>query len=327
MAPISRRTFAAFLAAAALTPVLGGCSSASAGSSAEGEGAATTDAGASAATRTVDTDKGPVEIPANPQTIVSDYYLGEFLAVDVKPVIASPYALNNPFLAGLCDGIEALNTTSAETSLEMIAEKQPDLIVTITEADYDKYSKIAPTVYIQDGKRSDEELFRYIASLVNKEDAAEAYINEFNDQVAMVKDEMVSIVGDRTVSILEVWPQEIYTMGSRFARGGSILYDMWGLKAPEPIQSTMVEGDETYKVISVEALPDYAGDFILYGVLDGADSAYVDDSQLWQNLPAVKADRVLPYEQVAFMHRDPITLSHQLDIFVDFFRAHENNAA
>ena len=163
MAPISRRTFAAFLATAALTPVLGGCSS-STGSSAGGEGAATTDGGASgadaaagAATRTVDTDKGPVEIPTNPQTIVSDYYLGEFLAVDVKPVVASPYALNNPFLAGLCDGIEALNTTSAETSLEMIAEKQPDLIVTITEADYDKYAKIAPTVYIADGTRSDED--------------------------------------------------------------------------------------------------------------------------------------------------------------------------
>ena len=162
MAPISRRTFAAFLATAVLTPVLGGCSSSTC-SSAGGEGAATTDGGAfgadaaeGAATRTVDTDKGPVEIPTNLQTIVSDYYLGEFLAVDVKPVIASPYALNNPFLAGLCDGIEALNTTSAETSLEMIAEKQPDLIVTITEADYDKYAKIAPTVYIADGTRTDE---------------------------------------------------------------------------------------------------------------------------------------------------------------------------
>lgn len=333
MAPISRRTFAAFLATAVLTPVLGGCSS-STGSSAGGEGAATTDGGASgadaaagAATRTVDTDKGPVEIPANPQTIVSDYYLGEFLAVDVKPVIASPYALNNPFLAGLCDGIEALNTTSAETSLEMIAEKQPDLIVTITEADYDKYAKIAPTVYIADGTRTDEDLFRYIADLVGKKDAAEAYIAEFNDKVATVKDEIVGIVGDRTVSILEVWPQEIYAMGSHFARGGSILYDMWGLKAPEAIQGPMVEGDEAYKVISVEALPDYAGDFICYGVLDGADSAYVDDSQLWKNLPAVQAGRLMPYEQVAFMHRDPITLTNQLETFTDFFRAHADTAA
>lgn len=111
-------------------------------------------------------------------------------------------------------------------------------------------------------------------------------------------------------------------MGSHFARGGSILYDMWGLKAPEPIQTAMVDGDEAYQVISVEALPDYAGDFICYGVLDGADAAYVDGSQLWQNLPAVKEGRLMPYEQVAFMHRDPITLTNQLQAFTDFFRAH-----
>ena len=64
-----------------------------------------------------------------------------------------------------------------------------------------------------------------------------------------------------------------------------------------------------------------------YGVLDGADSAYVDDSQLWKNLPAVKAGRLMPYEQVAFMHRDPITLTNQLQVFTDFFRAHADAAA
>ena len=328
MKSMTRRSFAALMATAALTVPLAGCSAGGGASAGSSAGANAGDsAKGSGARRTVDTDKGPVEIPVDPQVIVSDYYLGELLAVDVKPVIASPYALNNPFLAGLCDGIEPLNTVSAETSLEMIAEKQPDLIITITEADYDKYAKIAPTVYVADGTRSDEDLFRYLASLVNREEAADAYINEFNDRVAAVKDEMVRIVGDRTVSIMEVWPQEIYVMGSHFARGGSILYDKWGLKAPAAIQGPMVDGDEAYEVISVEALPQYAGDFICYGVLDGADSAYVDDSQLWQNLPAVQAGRVMPYEQVAFMHRDPITLTNQLEIFTDFFRAHGGSAA
>lgn len=276
--------------------------------------------------RTVETDKGPVEIPADPKKIVSDYYLGEMLAVDTKPVIASPYALNNPFLADYVDGIEALNTTSAETSLEMIAEAQPDLIITITEADYDKYSKIAPTVYIEDGKRSDEELFRYIADLVGKSDEADAYIADFNERAEAAKDEIQDIVGDRTVSILEVWPQEVYTMGSHFARGGSILYDIWGLKAPEAIQETMVDGDGTYEVISVEALPEYAGDYILYGVLADTDSSYVEDSQLWNNLDAVKNGLVMPYEQVAYMHRDPITLNGQLDDFLEFFRSTADKA-
>ena len=274
--------------------------------------------------RTVETDKGPVEIPENPQTIFSDYYLGEFLAVGVKPVIASPYSLNNPFLADYVDGIEPMNVTSAETSLEMIAEAQPDLIVTITEADYEKYSEIAPTVYIEDGKRSDEDLFRYIADLVGKSDEAEAYIADFNQRVMDTKDEIQGIVGDRTVSIVEVWPQQIYTMGSHFARGGSILYDMWGLKAPEKVQEEMVDGDTAYETISVEALPEYTGDFILYGVLADTDSSFVEDSQLWNSLDAVKEGRVLSYEQVAFMHRDPITLNAQLDIFLDFFRGFAN---
>ena len=274
----------------------------------------------------MDTDKGPVEIPVNPQVIFSDYYLGEFLAVGVKPVIASPYSLNNPFLADYVDGIEAMNVASAETSLEMIAEAQPDLIVTITEADYEKYSEIAPTVYIQDGQRSDEELFCYIADLVGKSEEADAYIADFNDRVMDSKDEIQSIVGDRTVSIVEVWPQQIYTMGSHFARGGSILYDMWELKAPAKVQEEMVDGDTAYETVSLEALPDYTGDFILYGVLADTDSSFVDESQLWQSLDAVKEGRVLSYEQVAFMHRDPITLNAQLEIFFDFFRGFKEQA-
>lgn len=219
-----------------------------------------------------------------------------------------------------------MNVASAETSLEMIAEAQPDLIVTITEADYEKYSEIAPTVYIQDGQRSDEELFCYIADLVGKSEEADAYIADFNDRVMDSKDEIQSIVGDRTVSIVEVWPQQIYTMGSHFARGGGILYDMWELKAPAKVQEEMVDGDTAYETVSLEALPDYTGDFILYGVLADTDSSFVDESQLWQSLDAVKEGRVLSYEQVAFMHRDPITLNAQLEIFLDFFRGFKEQA-
>lgn len=273
--------------------------------------------------RTVETDKGKVEIPENPEVIFTDYYLGEFLAVGVKPAVASPYSLSNPFLQDYVDGIEEMNVNSAESSLEMIAEQQPDLIVTITEADYEKYSEIAPTVYIQDGKRTDEELFRYIANLVGKGQEAEEYITDFNQRVEETKEEIQGIVGDRTVSVVEVWPQQIYTMGSHFARGGSILYDMWELKAPEKVQTEMVDGDTAYEVVSLEALPEYAGDFILYGILADTDSAFVEDSQIWNNLEAVKEGRVLPYEQVAFMHRDPITLNAQLDIFLEFFRGFE----
>lgn len=316
-----RRIYAAIALFVAAMLALAGCSSSagSASSSASSTASGSASSASSGEMRTVETDKGEVEIPVHPTRIVSDYYLGEFLAVGVKPIIASPYALDNPFLADEIGGIEPMNITSAETSQEMIAAADPDLIVTITEADYEKYSKIAPTVYIEDGRRSDDDTFRYIADLVGKKDEADRYIADFQEKVQAHKAEIQEIVGDQTVSIVEIWPNQIYSMGSHFARGGSILYDMWGLKAPETVQKEMVDGDKTYEVVSLEALPEYTGDFILYGVLSNTDASFVEDSKMWNSLSAVKEGKLLPYEQVAFMHRDPITLSHQLDIFIDYF--------
>ena len=68
-------------------------------------------------------------------------------------------------------------------------------------------------------------------------------------------------------------------MGSHFARGGSILYDIWKLKAPSAVQAEMVDADTPYKVVSLEALPEYTGDFILYGVLADTDSSFVEESR------------------------------------------------
>lgn len=300
-----KKTTALFMLAGMM--VLAGCAS------------STADTNASADMKTVQTDKGEVQIPTDPKRIVSDYYLGEFLAVDVKPIIASPYALQDPFLKDYIEGIEPMNITSAETSLEMIVEADPDLIVTITEADYEKYSKIAPTVYIQDGKRSDEQLFEYIASLVNKEEEAKQYIADFHARAEEMKPAVQQAVDGQTVSIVEVWPQQIYSMGSHFARGGTILYDLWDLKAPEIVQKEMVDGSEAYKVVSLEALPEYTGGYILYGVLSDTDPDFVEKSAVWNNLPAVKDGQVFAYDQAGYMHRDPISLSGQMDQLYAFF--------
>lgn len=272
-------------------------------------------------TRMFETAKGEIEIPVNPQRIVSDYYLGEFLAVGVKPVIASPYSLTNPFVSDYVEGIEELNITSSETALEMMIAAEPDLIVTLSEADYDSFSKIAPTVLIPYGTYTPEELFYYIADMVGKKDEAQAYMAEYTASAEAVKQEVLDVVDGRTISFVEIWPSEIYVFGSNFARGGSLLFDIWGLKAPDTVQPEMVDGDVQYEVVSLEVLPQYAGDFIFYGVLAGADSAFVEESAVWQNLPAVQNGLTRDYEQVAFMHSDPITLSGQLDFYLEYFRS------
>ena len=274
-------------------------------------------------TKVFATAKGDVTIPVDPQKIVSDYYLGEFLALGVKPVIASPYSLSNPFLEDYIDGIQPLNISSSETALEMIIETQPDLIVTLSDADYDKFSRIAPTVYIPYGDYSDKELFYYIADMLGQQETAESYMASFENDAGAVKEEILGIVGERKVSFVEVWPSEVYVFGSHFARGGSILFDLWELKAPAPVQERMVDGNTAYEVISMELLPEYTGDIIFYGVLAGTDSGFVDESPVWKALPAVQNGLVREYEQVAFMHSDPITLRAQLDYYIEYFRTME----
>lgn len=288
-----------------------------------GGGKAESSSGESGVTKVFATAKGDITIPAAPEKIVSDYYLGEFLALGVKPLAASPYSLSNPFLAGDIDGIQPLNISGSETALEMIIAAQPDLIVTLSEADYDKFAKIAPTVYIPYGQYSDKELFFYIADMLGKRGEAERFMASFEADALAVRDEVRAAVGDRLVSFVEVWPGEVYVMGSHFARGGLILFDLWGLQAPPSVQETMVDGDTQYQVISLELLPQYTGDIIFYGVLADADSGFVETSNVWKALPAVRNGLVKDYQQVAFMHSDPITLRAQLDFYTEYFRSLE----
>ena len=148
---------------------------------------------------------------------------------------------------------------------------------------------------------------------------------ETMDSVALIE-ALNKVGGANGIGILDIVENRLVGMKSRGvyeARGGTILYDLWGLKAPETVQKEMVDGDEAYQVVSLEALPDYTGDYILYGVLSDTDPDFVTDSAIWNNLPAVQAKRVLPYRQVAFMHRDPISLNGQLDELYAFLTGKE----
>lgn len=270
-------------------------------------------------TRMFDTVIGEVEIPVSPQRIVTDYYLGEFLILDIKPIIASDYALENPFLEGMVDGIIPLGVTNATNSLEQIINADPDLIVTLNADDVHTYSLIAPTVLIPFDEYNEEELFLYIADMLGKTEEATKIIEEFMEEALSYKDEINNIVGDSTISILELWPSELWVFGNKFARGGSILYDIWGLQAPQIIEETLIDNETTYKAVSLELIPQYTGDYVIVGVSSDADGELLKGTELWQGLSAVSESRVMDFDTMGFMHSDPISLQRQLEIYVDFF--------
>lgn len=91
-------------------------------------------------TKTIETVKGKIDIPANPKRILIDGYLGSAIALDVHPVGATTQDLKNVHLKDKIKGIEDI---SDERSAEKALSLKPDLIITAVQDEkiYDVYKK------------------------------------------------------------------------------------------------------------------------------------------------------------------------------------------
>jgi len=123
------------------------------------------------------------------------------------------------------------------------------------------------------------------------------------------------------VSILQPHAKGIFAWGDKGGRGGEILHGDLGLKAPAIIQEKLIDGDEFGADLTLELLPEYAGDYIFtsnWGWDDGnADVVY--ESKLWKTLPAVKNNQVYFINEKGSYYNDPISLEAQLDFIVESF--------
>lgn len=99
--------------------------------------------GSSEATRIYKSLSGDVEIPAEPQRIVTDMYVSDLLALGIKPVGAVQYYLENPFYLDQVTGIESIGDRNA-VSLEKVVDLNPDLIITYSNQaqEIENYQKL-----------------------------------------------------------------------------------------------------------------------------------------------------------------------------------------
>lgn len=266
------------------------------------------------------TADGKVEIPKNPQRIVelSDSYVGHLLALGIKPVGITQHAMDNPYFKGRLDGVENLGDGK---SIEKILELQPDLIITFSgdAAFTDELSKIAPTVTIEYGKLPVREQLLEFGKMTGREDRARAWIAEWDQKIAGYKPKIEAAVGDKTVSILQPYAKGIYAFGHNYGRGGEILYGEFKLKAPSPIQKEAIDNGKGWASLSLEVLPEYAGDFIFTSPWTGddGDPDVVYGSSLWKKLPAVKNNRVFALVKDGSFFNDPVSLEGQLEFIVE----------
>ncbi|HBZ81536.1 MULTISPECIES: iron-hydroxamate ABC transporter substrate-binding protein [unclassified Brevibacillus] len=262
---------------------------------------------------------GEVKIPKDVKRLVvlADIYAGDFLALGIKPIAVTDHVLQNPYMKGKLDGVESVGDG---TSVEKVLSMSPDLIIVFEgDANTAELSKIAPTVAVPYGKKTFREQLQEFGKMTGKEDKANEWIAAWDKKIADLKPKVQAAVGDKTVAILQPYAKGIYAFGHNFSRGGEIIYGEFQLKAPAATQKVAIDTGTGWADVSLETLPDFAGDVIFTSGWSGDDTNPdgVYENNVWKNLPAVKNNKVFQLDRVGSYFNDPISLDAQLDFFVE----------
>lgn len=266
-------------------------------------------------TRIYESENGPVEVPKDPKrVVVLSTFAGNVMALDVNLVGVDSWSKMNPRFEEKLKDIEEVS----EENLEKIIELEPDLIIGLsTTKNIDKLKEIAPTVTYTYGKLDYLSQHLEIGKLLNKEKEAKAWIDDFKNRTKKAGEEIKAKIGeDSTVSVIENFDKQLYVFGENWARGTEILYQEMQLKMPEAVKEAALEPG--YYALSVEALPKFAGDYIIFSKNSDGDNSFME-TETYKNIPAVKNGRVFEANAKEFYFNDPLSLEYQLEFFIDNF--------
>lgn len=265
------------------------------------------------ATFAFEADNGTVEVPKDPKKVVvlSTPYVGYLLQLGINPIAVPKLAFDNPYFKGMLEGTESVTSDA----LDEIMMLEPDLIITdITNKNIPLLQDIAPTVAFDWFKRDYLEKMTILGQLVRKENEAEAWLTKWEEKVAINKDKVQNVMGNKTISIMESSPEGVRVYGNQAGHGGEVIYDALELKAPDLVQQNIINQMAVLEV-PLESIPHYAGDYIYFGIHEGDNQ--IQNSSIWTNLPAVKNRRVLPLDVRTSYLSDPITLDKVMDKVVE----------
>ncbi|WP_421925459.1 ABC transporter substrate-binding protein [Lysinibacillus capsici] len=269
---------------------------------------------ATADTKIIKTVDGDVEIPANPQRIVTQGYLANFLVFDVKPVGAPYWELESPYTMELSEGITDIGQIDGG-SVEKILSLKPDLIVTVggDEKLNEQYRKIAPTLVIPYGTYHEvhEEMSAF-GEILGKEKEAEEWLQKFDEKVVKAKDSIKGLIKEGTTfSLMGPFGKEFYVYGDGVNRGGQAIYQQLGLTPPEIVRKDLIEPNINALSISQEKIADYAGDYIFLDI--SGEAEFDEKDPVWSTIEAVKNNRVFNLNPERFWPYDPIAVESQVE--------------
>ncbi|MFJ7825647.1 iron-hydroxamate ABC transporter substrate-binding protein [Psychrobacillus sp. NPDC096623] len=266
-------------------------------------------------TITYESETGPIEVPADPQrVVVLSTFAGNVAALDVNLVGADSWSKSNPGYDSFLADVEEVS----EENLEKIIELNPDLIIALsTVQNLDKIREIAPTVTYTYGKVDYLTQHLEIGKLLNKEQEAQTWIDDFKKRSAVAGEEIKAVIGeDATVSVIENFDKQLYVFGDNWGRGTEVIYQAMGLKMPEKVKEMALEPG--YYALSLEVLPEFAGDYVILSKVADQDNSF-QETDVFKNIPAVQNGQLFEANAEKFYFNDPISLDYQLEFFKESF--------
>ncbi|KKO51191.1 ferrichrome-binding protein [Paenibacillus sp. DMB20] len=250
---------------------------------------------ASATRKFTDYKGHEVDIPASPERIIfwGETY-GDLLALDVD-VVGTGLNWVKGFVYE--DKVKNVEDLGFPINVEKVLDLKPDMIITggMDEKEYEQLSKIAPTLMF-DTFDSLENRMLLIGDLVGKKKEAEQWLAQYDasNQAMWEKLKETGMKPGETATVLTFYPGDRLFIMARTGLS-QVLYQQNGFAPVDKIQELLDE-NTGFKEISMELLPEYAGDhiFVLTPVDEEPKKSTEEmmKSSVWRNLPAVKKGHV-----------------------------------
>ena len=247
-------------------------------------------------TRTVQSVKGEVEIPANPQRIVDISGNSEELVLlghtPVATANVDSYETTKvpSYIEDKLDDAKVVGHSMMDTmDIEAILATEPDLIIMAPRQEkiYDQLKEIAPVVMLEDRSNDWEAKLKDVAALFGKEKEAQEWLDAYYQKAEELGKEIKKANGEDTTYLTVLASSGQFMVFTEGGIGTVLKEDM---KLPQP--TNMPKQDSiTLPTVTMEGLSEIDADHIIV-IATESDKADLDASTVWPEIRAVKEGNV-----------------------------------
>ncbi|HJE59117.1 MAG TPA: ABC transporter substrate-binding protein [Nocardiopsis listeri] len=260
-----------------------------------------------ATTVSVETDYGTVEIPENPERVVSLEFGNEILVeagIDPVGVIDPNPSLYTPEQMEVLGEADVVQEMSLELNIEAIAAAEPDLIIggvrEVSHEDYEQHfedlSQIAPTVLFDfDGAGPElRDMSLELAEVIGDAERAEAERDRYQERLDEIGQTYADQLQDNTFAVVFGVEDEFAAVNTN--AWGAYILDELGAEATSLVEEAGDDFATFQSYENIDKLDD--ADVVFYetdvSMEPDAFTADLLDQRLWQSLPAAENDQVHP---------------------------------